>query len=110
MPAVSPGLIVMFMVSGAAQIFGMYLLPLTRGLSQPLPTIGTAAAFLLGVGLMARLVHSGVNLSLLVPVMAAIIPLGASMVGIFVYGEPASLAKTGTLVLACILIGLANTL
>jgi hypothetical protein len=42
--------------------------------------------------------------------MCATIPLGGIAVGILVYGEAASIAKIVTLVLACIVIGVANIL
>lgn len=110
MAGISPLVIVMLLISAGAQILGLFLLPATKGLTLPLPTIAAAAAFLFGIGLMARIAHSGVNLSLLVPVLAAIVPIGAIMVGIFAYGETATLAKVATLVVACILIGVANLL
>ena len=110
MAGISPLVTLMVLISAGAQIFGLFLLPATRGLTQPLPTIAAAAAFLFGIRVMARIAPSGVNLSLLVPVMAALVPIGAIMVGIFAYGEVASLAKIGVLVVACILIGVANLL
>jgi multidrug transporter EmrE-like cation transporter len=110
MAAISPSVILMLLLSVASQILGLFLLPMTRGLTQPLPTIAAAVAFLLGIGLMARIAHSGVNLSLIVPVIAATVPLGAIAVSFVVYGETATLAKIGTLVVACVLIGLANIL
>lgn len=110
MAAISPGIVAMVAASIAAQVFGLFLLPLTRGLTEPLPTLAMAAAFLIGIGLMARMAHAGIDLSLLVPVMCATIPLGGIAVGILVYGEVASVAKIATLVLACIVIGVANIL
>lgn len=110
MNAITPSVMLMVAMSAVAQIFGLYMLPLTKGFTQPLPTLAVAAAFVIGIGLMARVAHAGVNLSLLVPVLAAIVPIGSIAIGILVYGEAASMAKIGTLVLACILIGVANIL
>lgn len=108
MGAISPFIAMLVAVSAAAQVLGIYLLPMTKGLTQPLPTIGAACAFLFGIGLMARIAHAGVNLSLLIPILSATVPLGAIAVGMLAYGEAASLAKLGMLAAACILIGVAN--
>jgi hypothetical protein len=66
--------------------------------------------FSLSFWMMARLVHGGVNLSILAPIMAAIVPLGAIATGILIYGEPAPVIRVGLLVSACALIGVASTL
>ncbi|MEJ7933991.1 hypothetical protein WG907_06950 [Sphingobium sp. AN558] len=102
--------VAMLIVSVAAQILAISLMPMTRGLSHPLFTLAMAVAILIGVGLMARIAHAGVDLSALAPIIAATVPLGAIAVGIFAYGESASLAKLATLVTACILVGVANIL
>lgn len=110
MAAISPAVIFMLVISALSQTLGVLLLPLTRGLTAPLPTLGSALAFLFGIGLMARIAHSGVSLGVLVPILAATVPLGAIAVSILFFGEAASVAKIGTLILACVLIGVANLL
>lgn len=100
----------MLLLSAVAQIVGIFLLPLTRGFTNPLPTIGASLAMLLGFGLMARIAHSGVNLSFIVPILAATVPLGSILISILVYGEAASLTKISVLTVSCILIGLANAI
>ena len=108
MPTVTPFIIAMVLASAGFQILGVSLLPLTKGLAQPLPTLGVAICFAFGIGIMARLSHIGANLSALVPLMATIIPLGAVVVGVLVYGESASLPRVGMLVAACCLIGFSS--
>ena len=108
MGAISPGIIGMILIATAAQVLAVFLLPMSRGLTQLLPTIVMAVAFLFALGIMARLVNAGVNLSLLIPVQAALVPLASIAISILVYGEAASLAKVGMLVFACVLIGAAN--
>ena len=100
----------MFAVSIVFQVFGIAMLPLTKGLTQPMPTLGLAVGFLVGIGLMARLIHSGVSLSMLIPIMAATVPLASIVLGVVVYGEVASLAKIAMLVTACGLIGFASAM
>ena len=53
-----------------------------------------------------RLVYSGMQLSILMP-LAAAIPLATIAVGVLVHGETASVQKIGLLVIACGLIGFA---
>ena len=100
----------MLIVSIIAQVIGASLLPLTRGLTQPLPTLGLAVAFALGVGLLARITHAGVNLGLLIPITSAVVPLCAIGAGIFFYGEPVSFGRIATLGIACTLIGISNVI
>ena len=85
-------------------------MPLTKGLTELVPSIGCGIAFLAGLGLMARLLNSGINLGILLPFMAAIVPLCAIAVGIIFYGESASLTKLSLLVSACLVVGFASSI
>ena len=98
----------MFVVSIIAQVVGASLLPLTRGLTQPLPTLGLIVAFATGIGLLARIIHAGVNLGLLIPINSAAVPLFAIAAGIIFYGEPFSFGRIATLAIACVLIGVSS--
>lgn len=108
MNSISPQVIGTVLASIAFQLAGLALLPRTKGFSEPLFTIGCAASFLLGIWLMARLLESGINLSSLIPFMAAVVPLGVVLIGLLVYGEPSSALKTAMLIAACALVGLAS--
>lgn len=108
MAAVSPTIIGLVFLSALAQIAGLTMMPATKGLTQPWPTLGLALGFVVGIGILAKISDMGVNLSLLIPFVAALVPLGAVVVGVFMYGEPASFAKIGILITACVLIGVAN--
>jgi small multidrug resistance pump len=108
--AISPGIAALVGLSAAAQVLGLFLLPQTRGLTEAIPTMAAAASFLFAIALMSRIAHADVNLSLFVPLLSAIVPLGAVAIGIFVYGESASMAKIGALILACVLIGMSSIL
>jgi hypothetical protein len=59
---------------------------------------------------MARLLNSGINLGILLPFMAAVVPLCAIAVGILFYGESASFIKLSLLVSACLVIGFASSI
>jgi len=110
MPNLSISIVLIFVASVVFQLFGLVMLPLTKGFTEPMPTIGAAVGFLLGIGLLARLTNSGVNLSVLIPLLAAIVPLATIAFGILVYGEAASVLKIILLVSACILIGFASSM
>ena len=102
--------ILMFLGSIVFQVFALSLLPITQGFTKVAPTVGCMAAFIGGIGLLARIIVSGVPLSILIPVTAAVVPLGVVVVGVAIYGEPASLMRIVTLISACGLIGVASRL
>ena len=70
--------------------------------------MGSGIAFATGLGIMARLINSGINLSALLPFMAAVVPLCAIAVGIIFYGESASALKISLLIMSCLTIGFAS--
>lgn len=110
MANISINVVLMFFISIASQVFAVYMLPLTRGSTAPIPTLTVIASFCLFAVLLSRLLNSGLNLSFVIPIISAAIPLGATFVAILVYGESASFAKVASLVVACALIGVANVL
>jgi multidrug transporter EmrE-like cation transporter len=108
MQQLSGNVIVITTLSVIAQVAGIALLPLTRGYTNLLYTTLAIFSFVVGTFFMARLVNSGVNLSFIMPVIAASIPILAIAVGIFFYGEVLPPARLGMLLFACVLIGVAN--
>jgi small multidrug resistance pump len=103
-------IIVTFTISVAAQLLGTAMLPLTKGLTRPVPTLVGALGFLIGTGLMARLVNNGVNLSVLVPLVSAAVPLASIAMGVLLFGDTPSVPKLALLLAACGLIGFATKL
>lgn len=110
MPALTPTVIGTFVASVALQVLALSLLPRSEGFTRPLPTLILIVAFIAGIWLMARLTASGVPISILTPITAAVVPLGVVAVGVLVYGEPASLLRVAVLVVACVLIGIAGSI
>ena len=108
MSTLTPSIIALVATSVICQIIGASLMPLTRGLTEVVPTIGFGIAFAAGLGIMARLINSGINLSALLPFMAAVVPLCAIAVGIIFYGESASALKISLLIMSCLTIGFAS--
>jgi len=84
MITLTPSIIALVATSVICQVIGASLMPMTKGLTEIIPTIGFGIAFTAGLGIMARLIHSGINLSALLPFMAAVVPLCAIVVGITV--------------------------
>ncbi len=101
--------IIQFLVAVFANIGALSLLPMTAGFSKPGPTIGCIALFVLNLFMLARLVHTGTGLSILIPLMTGLIPLSMIAVGIFFYGETSSLLRVSLLVAACFLAAAAAT-
>jgi multidrug transporter EmrE-like cation transporter len=97
----SPSVIIMLLVSIATQVTGAILISYTKGLTAPLPTIGMFLGFGVGIGLLARLVGIGVNLSIALPLVASAMLLSAILFGVAVLGESASFLKILFLVGAC---------
>jgi multidrug transporter EmrE-like cation transporter len=96
-----------FIVAIMSQIVALGFLPRTVGFHAPVPTLSCVGLFVLSLWLLARLSQSGINLSILIPLVAATVPLGTVAIGIFMYGEGASALKICVLVAACGLIGVA---
>jgi multidrug transporter EmrE-like cation transporter len=106
----SPATILLLLASVACQVVGLILLPVTRGFTAPLPTLGSIAGFVVGLGLLARMSHKGVDIGVIVPLTSTLIPLCVIAAGVLVYGESASITKISLLIVACCLIGLAAKL
>ena len=110
MATLTPSIIALVATSVVCQVIGASLMPLTKGLTEIIPTLGFAIAFAIGLSIMARLINNGINLSALLPFMAAVVPLCAIAVGVFVYGESASALKISLLIFSCLTIGFASSM
>jgi small multidrug resistance pump len=99
-----------FVASIVFQVLALGRLPMTQGFTNVAQTLVCLLVFSIGIGLLARIIVSGVPLSILIPLSAAAVPLALVIVGMVVYQEPASPARFGLLVLACGIIGVASKL
>lgn len=99
-----------FLLSMLSQFAGLALIPATRGFTAPVPTAACIAAFLLGIGISARLVHNGVELSIITPLMTVALQLLVLVVATTVYHESASLLRVGMLISAALMVGAATRL
>ena len=110
MQAMTLNVVLMFITSAALQTAGIALMPLSKGLTAPLPTAGVALCYLAGIGLMIKITSSGVSIGVLIPLLATVIPLLSILLSIVFFGDSASWLKIGLLVTACLLIGFASSL
>jgi multidrug transporter EmrE-like cation transporter len=98
----------LFLGSIAAQAGAVFFLPMSKGATALVPTVGLMVCFCIFSILLSRLITAGLSLSILVPLMSALGPLSGIAIGTLAYDEAASLAKIGMLLAACGLIVLAN--
>lgn len=110
MPTLSPSVIAGFAVTIIGQFIALALIPATRGFTAVLPTIACVLLFVGSIAVSARLVHGGVDLSVLTPIITVSLQLAILVVSIAIYGESASLAKIVLLVCAALMIGAATRL
>jgi multidrug transporter EmrE-like cation transporter len=100
----------MVVASILCQLLGIYLMPLTKGLTQALPTIWVGLIFLIGIGLMIRASSTGMSIGFLMPLFGAMIPLGSIAIDVLLYKNNIPFPKLAVLVVASGLIGFAGTL
>lgn len=110
MPSLNPAIVGAFVASALLQVFAFSILPLTQGFTRIVPTALVLVAIATAIGLLAWLMRVGANLSLLMPLLSATVPLALIAVGVLVYGESASFQKIAVLVTAAGLVGFASTL
>ncbi|SLK07948.1 hypothetical protein [Novosphingobium mathurense] len=102
-------LIMLAILSVVTQWAGIYLIPLTEGLTKFWPTFLGAALFLIGIGCLAKLVSAGIPLGIIFPALSIAMPVGAVLIGVIFFGEPAPPAKLIALFAAAGLVGYAAT-
>jgi quaternary ammonium compound-resistance protein SugE len=98
----------LFILVIATQIVGGIFLPKTEAFRNLPWTAACIGTYVLSFWAMALMIQRGTPLSMLLPFMAAVVPLALIGVGVWVYGEPASWAKLSVLTAACALIGVAG--
>jgi quaternary ammonium compound-resistance protein SugE len=84
----------LLVVAGLFEIAWAVGLEASDGLSKPLPTLGTAAAMVVSLVLLARAVQS-LPIGTAYAVWTGIGAVGTAVVGIVAFDEPATLARLG---------------
>ena len=99
--------IVMVTLVTLTQIAGVTMLVKTVGFRDPVWTIACLATYAVSLFLLAETLRQGMALSLLMPILAALVPLASILIAVILFREQASWMKLGLLSLACVLIGAA---
>jgi multidrug transporter EmrE-like cation transporter len=107
MLGISAKAIAIFAVILVSQIIGVALLPKTQGYTHIGWSLAQLSMFAISFAAMARLIRSGVDLGILIPLLSTVMPLASMGVGILAYGESASPKRLAMLTVACLLVGLA---
>lgn len=101
--------VVLFAIGAAGQVGGSMLLGRTEAFRNPGWSAACLAIYMVSFWALATMIREGGPLSLIMPALAAIVPILVVLLSVFVMGEPASWARLGLLGLACLLIGYAGT-
>lgn len=89
------------------QIAGVTLLVKTVGFRDPMWTAACLGVYVVSLFLLAETLRQGMALSLLMPILAALVPLASIAIAVLFFREQASWMKIGLLSSACVLIGAA---
>lgn len=108
MPALTFPLAGSLFASVLFQFIGLALLPATKGFTALWTTTACIAAFVIGISFSARLIHNGVELGALTPMVTVALQMAAITVGVIAYGESASVAKIALLVVAALMVAVAT--
>ena len=100
-------LMVAFVV--VTQVAGATLLAKTNGFRDIGWTAACLATFAISLYALAETIRQGMALSLVMPILAALVPLATIAVAVTLLGEQASWMRLGLLSGACVLIGVAST-
>lgn len=94
---------VLLVVAGLLEVAWAAALPATDGLTRPLPTVSFIAALAASMVLLARATES-IPLGTAYGIWVGIGAVGATLVGVIVHDDPATLARFGFLALLVVAI------
>lgn len=100
--------VALFFFLVVSQIVAVSLLPRTAGFTNLYWTIACLSVYAASLWSLAYIIHTGMPLSLVVPILAAVVPLMSIAVALVFYKEAASLLRIVLLCFACGVIGLAS--
>ena len=99
----------LFIFVVATQIVAVSLIPRTNGFTNLYCTIACLIVYGVSLWAISIMIRTGMQLGLLMPLLAAVVPLAIVGIGIVVYREPASVRRIALLCVACAAIGLASS-
>jgi quaternary ammonium compound-resistance protein SugE len=101
--------VIMVALVVVTQVAGSTMLVKTMGFRDPMWTAACLATYLVSLYILAETIRQGMALSLVMPILAALVPLATIVVAVTVLGEQASWLRLGLLSGACVMIGVAAT-
>lgn len=101
--------VLMVALVAVTQVAGASMLVKTAGFRDPLWTLACLATYAGSLFLLAETIRQGMALSLIMPILAALVPLATIAVAVLLLGEQATWLRLGLLSFACLLIGAAAT-
>jgi quaternary ammonium compound-resistance protein SugE len=101
--------ILMVALVTVTQVAGATMLVKTTGFRDPAWTAACLATYAFSLFLLAETIRQGMALSLIMPILAALVPLATIVLALVLFGEQASWLRLGLLSFACVLIGVAAT-
>lgn len=104
----TPRAFALFVIVVVGQIGGSVLLGYTAGFTRFGWSVLCAAVYAVSLFSLATLLKEGAPLSLMMPLLAAVVPLGSMAMALVVLGEPASWGRIALLSLSCVTIGMAS--
>ncbi|MBF9152518.1 hypothetical protein [Novosphingobium jiangmenense] len=102
--------VMLFALCAAGQVGGSLMLGRTEGFTNAAWTAACGLTYAVSLYALATLIREGGPLSMLMPILAATVPLIVILIAVFLQGEPASWPRLGLLTLACAIIGVSGTL
>lgn len=103
-------MIILFVVCAIGQVGGSLTLGRTEGFTNAGWSAVCIGIYMVSFWALATLIREGGPLSLIMPILAATVPLAVIFISVFFMGESASWARLGLLTFSCLLIGVAGTL
>lgn len=100
----------LFLFITVTQIMAISLIPKTAAFTDPYWTVACLSVYLVSLWCLSYTIHSGMPISLLIPILSAVVPLATIAVGMIFYKEAASLSKIVLLFAACGMIGVASAM
>jgi len=107
--AVSLRAVVMVALVVVTQVAGASMLVKTSGFRDPAWTAACLGTYAVSLFVLAETIRRGMALSLVMPILAALVPIATIAVAVVLFREQASWLRLGLLGVACLLVGAAAT-
>lgn len=98
----------MIFLGAVSNLFAVYFMKDAAGMTKPWPTFGSIVAILLTQWLVSQAMQSGIEVSLAMTSVIVTVMVGATLMGLFLFGEQLAIAQWIGLTLAVIGVAIAN--